>query len=177
MGMDGNMLTYNEFYNQWVNKYCEVSDPTNPNQCFDLAVAWCNYLGIPKTAISHLYAYQIYTQPTEPTYVHFYRIPNLISTLPKQGDMIVWNYTYNGTAGHVGIVHGNILQQTLDVFVQNDPTGKPCLVKNYNYNHILGWLRSIAFTSQCPPATNCQNYIDQVNALSTRINNAKSALG
>jgi hypothetical protein len=163
------MKSYEEFYGQWNGKYCEVSDPSNPNQCFDLAVAWCDYLGIPRTAIQHLYAYQIYSSPTEPTYLNFYRIPNTPNATPKKGDMIVWDYSYNGGAGHVGIANGRADTSTLDVFEQNDPLKSVCHVKTYGYGSILGWLRPIAFTSQ----TDCSYYQAQITTLQSKIDKAK----
>jgi hypothetical protein len=135
------MLSYEAFFAKWNNKYCEVSDPSNPNQCYDLAVAWTDNLGIPRTAIQHLYAYQIYTQPIESTYLNLYRIPNTPSAMPLKGDIIVWDYTYNGYAGHVGISSGIRTLNSLQVFEQNDPLKSVCHLKTYNYNSILGWLR------------------------------------
>ena len=166
------MITYDQFFAQWNGKPCEVSDPTNPNQCMDLAFAWCDALEIPRVAIAHLYAYQVYTQPIESTYLTFYRIPNTPNAIPKQGDLIVWNYTYNGTAGHIGVCTGRADLKTFDAFEQNDPLKSVCHVKGYDYNNVLGWLRPLALTN-----SNCQQYMDQIKGLQIKIDAAKTALG
>lgn len=165
-------MNFDDFYNQWNNKFCEVSDPSNLNQCYDLAIAYCNALGIPKSAIAHLYAYQIYASPVEDTYLNFYRIPNTPNATPRKGDMVVWNYTYNGGAGHVGICTGKADTFTFDAFEQNDPLKSPCHVKNYNYSDVLGWLRPIILTS-----TDTSGLQSQITSLQNKINAAKTALG
>ncbi|MEM5875578.1 MAG: CHAP domain-containing protein [Candidatus Aenigmatarchaeota archaeon] len=133
------------FISKWLNKYLEVVDPTNKNQCFDLIVAWCDELGIPRV-FSHLYAYQIYTVDTDDKKKYFDKIPNTADAYPQAGDIVVWAKTYNGTAGHTAIATG--LHQTqgkstdwFEAFSQNDPVGSPCILKKYSYNHVLGWLR------------------------------------
>lgn len=160
------MKTYEEFFNLWNGKFCEVSDISNLNQCFDLAVAWCNYLGIPKSTIAHLYAYQIYASPVEDTYLNFYRIPNTPHAIPQKGDMVIWNYTFNGGAGHVGICTGRADIKTFDAFEQNDPLKSFCHVKIYDYSSILGWLRPIELLqsqnqNSAVDYTECQNKLKE----------------
>jgi len=166
------MQTYDQFFNQWNGKPCEVSDPTNVEQCMDLAFAWCDAREIPRIAIAHLYAYQVYAQPIESTYLNFYRIPNTPHAIPIQGDLIVWNYTFNGVAGHIGVCQSADLAK-MQVFEQNDPTLSDCHVKEYNYNNVLGWLRPI---NLAVVQGDCQTFKDEITRLQTKINVAKGAL-
>lgn len=133
------------FINKWLNKYLEVVDPTNRNQCFDLVVGWCDELGLPRL-FPHLYAYQIYTVDTEDKKKYFDKIENTADAYPIAGDIIVWSKSYNGTAGHTAVATGNHQTQGkstdwFEAFSQNDPTGSPCILKKYSYNNVLGWLR------------------------------------
>ncbi|MEM4711395.1 MAG: CHAP domain-containing protein [Candidatus Woesearchaeota archaeon] len=133
------------FISKWLNKYLEVVDATNKNQCFDLVVGWCDELGIPRV-FPHLYAYQIYTVDTEDKKKYFDKIPNTADAYPQAGDIVVWAKAYNGTAGHTAVATG--LHQTqgkstdwFEAFSQNDPINSPCILKKYSYNNVLGWLR------------------------------------
>ena len=169
------MQTYDQFFNQWNNKPCEVSDPTNKEQCMDLAFAWCDAREIPRIAIAHLYAYQVYSVPTEDTYLHFYRIPNTPRMIPKVGDLIVWTYAFNNSAGHIGVVHHtpapNLNKVT--VFQQNDPIYSDCHLKEYNYTNVAGFLRPMNLSIV---TNDCQQYIEQINQLQGKINCVKNCV-
>ena len=121
----------------------EKVDPSSPNQCFDLAIAWCEYLGLPLFVFSGLkYAYQIWSPSTTVAGNNFEYILNTPDAVPQAGDLIVWAKVFNGTGGHVGIATGNFSDTTkFQCFEQNDPTGNNSHLKDYNYNHVLGWLR------------------------------------
>ena len=132
-------MTLNEFLTKWNNEYCEVVDPSNPNQCFDLVVAWADSLTIPRV-FPFAYAYQIYSNfgPLQAQY--FDRIFNGPNDIPKEGDIIVWSWYYNNAGGHTGVCKVGRLYD-LEVFEQNDPIGSTCHVKTYGYTNVLGWLR------------------------------------
>lgn len=134
------MLSYNDFFTFLNGKLIDAEDPADLDQCFDLVIAWVDAIGIPRSTIEHLYAYQIFTEPTATTSQYFDIIPNTPSGVPLQGDIVVWSQTYNGTAGHTGVATGNGNTNTFDCFEQNDPLGSNCHVKTYNYNSVLGWL-------------------------------------
>jgi hypothetical protein len=132
---------FNEFLTLNLNQFIERVDPTNKNQCFDLAIAWCEWLGLPINIFSGLlYAYQIYTNPTQITKDNFSIIPNTPDGVPQVGDIVVFSNKF-GSAGHVVIATGEGDIDTFKAFSQNDPIGSPCVVKTYNYDFVLGWLR------------------------------------
>lgn len=140
-------MTHQQFIDTWNNKFLERIDGNSPNQCFDLAVAYCeDVLGMPRAIFAGLmYAYQIFTQPTVNTGSRFDFIINTPWSVPKQGDIIVWSNKY-GPAGHVAVVHTADVNK-FTAFSQNDPTGKPCILKEYGYTNVLGYLRALTNTS------------------------------
>jgi hypothetical protein len=135
---------FRNFFNQFNNQSVEVVDPTNRNQCFDLAVAWCMWLGLPINIFSGLmYAYQIFSNPNDEMTKKFDFILNKGYSLPKAGDIVVFAKSFNGTAGHVVVATGEGDVNSFKAFSQNDPVGSPCVVRTYSYNHVAGWLRFI----------------------------------
>lgn len=134
---------FKEFINKYNGTFVEKVDASSPNQCFDLAIAWCEALGLPLSVFSGLmYAYQIWEPSTVMAMENFERIPNTPDAVPQAGDIVVWDKKFNGTAGHVGIATGNFSDTTkFQCFEQNDPTGSNSHLKDYNYNHVVGWLR------------------------------------
>ena len=95
----------NAFVAEWNNKPLEVEDPSNRDQCMDLALGWCDALGIPREAIRHLYAYQVFTEPNDVTRQYFDLIPNSNSLVVEAGDLAVWraNGQQTGAAGHIDL--------------------------------------------------------------------------
>lgn len=133
---------FKDFLSKYNNQFVEKVDATNKYQCFDLAIAWCEFLGLPLSIFSGLmYAYQIYTKPTDITTQNFTLIANTPDGVPQAGDIVVWDRLYNGVAGHVGIATGKADTNTFECFEQNDPTGSNSHVRTYNYNHVAGWLQ------------------------------------
>ena len=132
---------FNQFFNQWNGKSIEFSDATNKYQCMDGAGKWCEFLGIPYEAIRHLYAYQVWTQPTALTKKYFDLIPNGPVNTPQAGDLVVFG-TKVGYAGHISIDKGKSNSRDYVGFEQNW-NGKQYMttVTHYNYYGILGWLR------------------------------------
>lgn len=130
---------FKDFLNKNLNKYVEVVDPSNKYQCFDLVVAWTDYLKIPRS-FPFLYAYEIYTKYGDQQRKYFDRIYNSPEAIAQTGDIVVWSGQYNGGAGHTAICKKADLYN-LECFSQNDPKGKPSIVRTYGYTNILGWLR------------------------------------
>ena len=136
---------FKRFLDKYNGEHVEVVDPTNKNQCFDLAVAWLDFLGLPRS-FNHYFAYSIYTNPTKITKENFDLIPNTDVAKPQAGDIVVWAKSFNRTAGHVAIAtgEGKAEGKYTDWFgalSQNDPLYSVCRVKHYKFNHVLGWLR------------------------------------
>lgn len=172
-------MNLNEFITKWNYKYCEVTDPTNPNQCFDLVVAWTDNLGIPRV-FPFMFAYQIYTSFGTLQAKYFDRIVNTPDAVPNPGDIVVWGNNYNFAGGHTGIyVAGDVW--SLNAFEQNDPMRSVCHIRNYNYNYVLGWLRPKIITQQPLNDTQKVNAITKEmqsnNSNDTKISNIKKILG
>jgi len=138
-------MAFSEFFSKWNGKYCEVSDPTNPNQCFDLVVAWTDSLGIPRT-FNYMYAYQIYSNFGTEQAKYFDKIYNGPAASPRQGDIPVWSWYFNYSGGHTGVATGKgvttgTYTDWFECFEQNDPLKSVCHLKTYSYSNVLGWLR------------------------------------
>jgi len=131
---------FDQFFNQWNGKFCEVNDPSNYAQCMDLAYAWCDALGVPRDCIRSYYAYQIWTQPKDIALTYFEFIPNTPNGLPQAGDIVVLSNKI-GVAGHVCIATGNSNTNSFESFDQNWGTLKSCHLVTHNYDAVLGWLR------------------------------------
>jgi len=153
------MDTFNNFFNTNNGKFVEYSDPTNKNQCMDLAFAWCDALDIPYTSIRHLYAYQVFTQPTSETLKYFDLIKNGWFNSPQVGDLVVIGNSV-GIAGHISIATGKGSLMTYESFDQNWPIKSPCRLVTHKYDlrasGTLGWLR---------PKDACKAKLDQIQAI------------
>jgi len=68
---------------------------------------------------------------------YFDKISNTPEGIPNKGNIIIWGSTY-GTYGHIAVVNWANVNQ-FQALTQNDPIGALTILKNYNYNHILGW--------------------------------------
>ena len=124
--------TFDRFFSENNGKFVERVDPGSLNQCFDLAIYWCEYLGFPKTIFSGLInASQIYTQWT---HTQFDKIPNTPEFVPQKGDICV----FLGIPGHVSVATGKGDLNTFESFDQNFPTGSASHLVTHNYNNLLG---------------------------------------
>lgn len=131
---------YSEFYNEWNGKFIEYSDPTNPYQCMDEAGKWCEKLGIPYEAIRHLYAYEVWTKPTELTRKYFDLVPNGPKNIAPVGSLVIFDKTV-GPAGHISIGTPQSNPKDLISFDQNWGNPKYCrIVAHISYKGVLGWL-------------------------------------
>lgn len=143
------MITLTDFINQNNGKYISILSPGK--QCFDLVVKWTNNLNIPHypnnpSPFPYANAYQIYMDFGSFQSRYFTRIANPPVGIPKEGDIVVWAYSYNYAGGHTGVATGKGVStgassDWFECFEQNDPIGKPCQLRNYSFNNVLGWLR------------------------------------
>jgi len=132
---------FQEFFNEWNGRPCEVNDPSNYAQCMDLAYAWLDKLQITRDTIRHLYAYEVWTKPNDLTVKFFELIPNTPMGMPQCGDLVIFSNKV-GTAGHISISNGEGTTNSFTTFDQNfGPTVKKCGLLNHPYDAVLGWLR------------------------------------
>jgi len=141
------MTQLDALINKYNGKPCEVVDSTNKNQCFDLAMAWTDSLGIPRV-FPFLNATQIYTDFGSEQAKYFTRIENGLFNAPQAGDIVVFR------KNHVVVATGNSNLWSFEAFSQNDPVGSYCAVKWYNYgylqNTIYGWLHPLCLDKITP---------------------------
>lgn len=130
---------FQNLLNKYLGKPCEVSDPSNLNQCFDLAYTWMDEIKVTRDAIRHLYASQIWTNPNDLTVKFFEMIPNTAMFTPQVGDICVFK---GGTAGHVSIATGIGDTNNFQSFDQNwGTTVNKCGYITHTYDSLLGVLR------------------------------------
>lgn len=138
---------FNAFFNKWDGKPCEVNDPSNLNQCMDLLYAWCDALKITRDTVRHLYASQVYTNPTDVTLEFFELRPNTAMFIPQVGDVAVFhNYVLiNGVkvdVGHVSVCNGKGDTNAFESFDQNwGTTVNKCGTIRHSYDNVIGFLR------------------------------------
>ena len=129
---------YLAFFKKWNGRPCEVNDPSNLNQCMDLAYAWCDALGVSRDAIRHLYASEIYSKPNDITVKYFEMIPNTTLAVPQVGDIVV----FKGTPGHVSVANGVGDTNAFQSFDQNwGATVGKCGLITHAYDNVAGFLR------------------------------------
>lgn len=151
-------------------KPLEVEDPSNRDQCFDLALGWCDALGIPRETIRHLNASEIWTDPTDLAVQYFDFIPNTPNGIPQKGDIVV----FSGKVGHVSVATGKGDSNTFESWDENwdtahfnagiDPkTGlliPICRFLTHQYNDVLGWLHPKSVVPPQPEPINDQTKYD-----------------
>ncbi len=132
---------FQQFFSLHNGRVVETEDSANYAQCFDLALAWCDFLKIPRSSIRHLYAYQIWTLATAETKKYFDLIPNTATNVVQVGDLAVFG-TAVGYAGHVSIGTPNSNSINAVTFDENW-AGKQyaTTITHYNYYGVLGFLR------------------------------------
>lgn len=169
-------MTLQQIIDKYNNKFWKVLPNTLPPQCFDLATGITDNLGVPHypnnpSPFPYANAYQIYTDFSSWQAQYFDRIANSPTGVPQAGDIIVWSNAY-GSAGHVAVATGVGNTDTFQAFSQNDPFGSPCILKTYNYNCVLGWLRCKIpqTTPTIPPGDDCPLKLTQVTQERDRLN-------
>lgn len=146
------------------SQFVEVSDRTNTYQCMDLAYLWVFALGYPKATIQHLYAYEVYTKPTDLTRQYFDLLPNTATFIPQDGDIAVYDKTASNIAGHIGVALGGGTISSFRCFEQNYPVGTNAVVRirDYNTPRLLGVLRPKININPSPVITD-QTRIPQID--------------
>ena len=130
----------NQFISNLNGNFVEVSYRPAEYQCFDLFYLWAFCLDIPKAAVQHGSAYEIWTLASDLTRQYFDLIENKTETIPQEGDVVVWGKKH-GRYGHVAIVI-EATQATMKVFEQNDPLGTNAHIQDRkSYTGVLGFLR------------------------------------
>jgi hypothetical protein len=109
----------NQFINQNNNLSVEVEDSNALNQCMDLIFKWCDVLGIPREAVRHQYAYQVWTSPSDTTRKYFDLVSNSPTNIPPAGAIVVFRQTTGIPLGHIAIETGKSDLNNLITFDQN----------------------------------------------------------
>lgn len=130
----------NRFVDNTIGNFQEVSYRDAIYQCMDLVYEWVFVLDLPKATIQHEYAYQAYTEASDLTRQYFDIIKNETSTIPQEGDIVVFNKTSSNKAGHIAIVV-EATQSIMKLYEQNNPLGTNANIHDRNYNNCLGFLR------------------------------------
>lgn len=127
-------MTLDNFVEKYKGKFVDF-DGAYGAQCTDLYRQYVKeVLGFPQSP-GVVGAADIWTSYL-PDY--FDKVPNTPEGIPQSGDIVIWNRRY-GAYGHVAIVIKADIN-TMTCFSQNDPIGQPCIIKQYSYKNIYGWL-------------------------------------
>lgn len=104
-------------------------------QCADLAMAYYEYLG---EARPYGNGCDYFTNALPPGWERYANTPDFI---PKPGDVVSWDSSWGGGAGHVAIVLSATVN-SLTVMEQNGTNHTPTHQKTYNsYSHVQGFNR------------------------------------
>lgn len=133
------MSQFTDFQSSVLGKPIEVEDPSNLDQCFDLAFAWCDFIKVPRETIRHLRAFQIWTQPLDITLQYFDYIPNTPNGVPPEGAIIVFSDSV-GVSGHVCIGTGKGDANGFTSLDQNWAGAQYAKLVDHVYTSVLGWL-------------------------------------
>jgi hypothetical protein len=148
-------MTVDDFINLFNGHFCDW-DGAYGNQCADLVQFYSKAIGGPVFTGN---AVAFYSQPGS----FFTQVPNTPTGVPIKGDIVVWNGSYNGGPGHVGISTGKGDTNTFEVLEQNDPTGSNCHLRTYNYNYITGWLHPKTLPTN--PVDNSAKYVQALQTI------------
>lgn len=139
-----------EFFAKHLNQYRDY-DKKFGYQCMDLLRFYLR-------DVCHLDAYSLPAVPyakdlwaaydrSTSAKSHFEKIPNTPKGVPEKGDIVIWRawaWSWRGLVtregGHVGFFsEGDV--NTMIIFHQNWPEGKPCQFQKFSYAGVLGWFR------------------------------------
>lgn len=128
-------MNLDQFFNTWNGRFVEELDPTNENQCKDLAQKYVkDVLNQPYLPLGN--ANLMFSLAQNDIYNKYV---NTVSNFPQRGDLVIWDSRY-GKYGHIAIVmSANLFWFT--AFEQNDPFESPCHLKRYSYFGVRGWVR------------------------------------
>lgn len=153
------MAQADSFTTQYLGKPVEIADPTNLDQCLDWAMAWCQQLSIPIAAITHLYAYQVYAQPTALTLQYFTLVPCQPGLVPPAGALVVFSPAIGGIAGHIALALSGSTPTTLLTSDENWDYKLYIQRVTHTYNFVLGWLMPKSLQGDTmPTAQNVHDY-------------------
>jgi hypothetical protein len=134
-------LTVDDFIAKHKGKGVDVDGfpKTNPYQCVDLIRQYIKEVLNQPQPKGVTGAKDFFTNfETDPNLnQYFNKIVNTPEGVPSKGDIIIWGATY-GAYGHIAIINWANASQ-FQALSQNDPLGSLTILKNYSYNHILGW--------------------------------------
>lgn len=133
------------FQKKWTGSYIDV-DGYYGAQCWDLAARYSLDIGLPAVATGDGAAAGIYENfNSNGNASHYNRHPQSETdpdSVPKPGDIIVWNRNMGGGYGHVAVVL-KANWDTVTVLEQNP--GAAHVTTYPNYANVLGWLRPKQF--------------------------------
>lgn len=98
------MKDFELFQSYVLSQGIEVSDKSNLYMCMDLAYAFTLFNHVPKVAIQHATAKEVFKNPNDITRKYFEIIKNTKTFVPQEGDIGVFDGTTSNPAGHI-IVH------------------------------------------------------------------------
>lgn len=131
-------MNFFEIFKKWNGKFVDVDNACGP-QCMDWMHQFVSdYYGLDRSYLAAPTAKKVwYGWMAIKGNDKFVQIPNRPWNVPKQGDIIFWNY---GDAGHVAIVNEAGLFKLTSID-QNFPLNTAVHVQEHTYNGCLGWLR------------------------------------
>jgi hypothetical protein len=147
-----------------LGKPVEREDASNLDQCYDWFFAYCDAIGVPRAAVRHLRAYEIWTLANDETKKYFDLIPNSPTFVPQKWDVGIFG-TAVGVSGHVCVCSGN--NSGLDTFQSTDQNWAGHAYVEYiwhNYNGFLGVLRPKVQATPVVVPSDTQAIIDQLRA-------------
>lgn len=168
---------FNQFYNQFNGKVVEVEDPSAYAQCMDLMFAWCDFINIPRGAVRHPTAIQVWSNADDTTRKYFDLIPNSPVNIPQVGDIIVFG-TRVGPVGHVSIETGRSNYLNLTTFDQNwSGAGYARTVTHYLYSGVIGWLHPKVAQGDDTKVNLIKAEIDSSDSPQIKISKIKTIIG
>ena len=133
------MKDYQAILDKYKGKKVEAEDSSNLYQCFDWAFVYCDEIEVPREAIRHLYAYEIWTKPNDLTLQYFDYIPNTPNGTAQLGDIVIFSNKV-GVAGHVSVCQ-KADKNSLTSLDENWNGHSYCEYITHSYDSVLGWLR------------------------------------
>lgn len=127
------------FINEWNGKKVPSRGGIT-GQCVSLSQAWAEVNGVTGSPVFpvEVARQMVGTRPDFFTW-EANRVGD-VNQKPIAGDIVVFDGSYGGGAGHTGVVVASD-GYTMQVFQQNDPTGKGAYTKTYGFGGCSGWLR------------------------------------
>jgi len=93
----------NRFIAAHNNQSIEAEDPSALDACMDELFAWCDFLGIPRSAVRRQFAYQVWENADDETRKYFDLIPNTPTNVSQAGDVLCFKRVNGIVIGHVSV--------------------------------------------------------------------------